>query len=137
MTKNPDDQWKEKYENKLKALQRKIQYEKQTGQRRKHFQFQGGILQYHQWITLVTGSMLFLAGITLQQGAWIYFYLLGLTKIIKDTVSNLIDKKRNNTLQPLLYYLIGALLVSIIMFQAGYKIPDMHLGLISNFLELI
>jgi len=107
-----------KIENKAEALANKLEFEMRHGFRgQNHYQFQGGILKYHQWITLPLGALLFLTGLIFQQGAWIYFYFIGLMKIGKDTVKEILDSSENQSdLKPLMYYLYGALIISIIMY---------------------
>ena len=130
----------DRIKNKAEAVARKTRFELKNGIRNKrHFEFQGGILTYHQWITLFTGFTLIILGLTLNQGAWIYFYLLGLFKVVKDTGKTVMDSdqpKRTN-LKPLTYYLIGAVIAMIIMNEAGYTMPAMDLGLATNTLEVI
>ena len=135
-----DVDWNQKVKNKIEALEKKREFERKHGLRQKrHYDFQGGILQYHQWITLFTGASLFTLGIVLQQGAWIYFYLFGLIKILKDTAKDILTDHRpeNVNVNPLTYYLIGALLVTVLMLEAGYTVPDMHFGLVSNTAEVL
>lgn len=106
-----------------------------------HFDFQGGILQYHQYITALSGGLLFLLAFSFDQGAWIYFYLLGMFKIVKDTVktSRLSSSHKlwdvNTT--PLVYYLLSALIVTVIMAEAGHQFPDLTLGLAANTVEVL
>lgn len=132
--------WNKKVKNKIEALEKKREFEEKHGlNQSNHYDFQGGILQYHQWITLFAGISLFTLGIIFEQGAWIYFYLFGLIKILKDTLKDILNDHNPNTIntKPLTYYLIGALLVTVVMFQAGYTIPDMHFGLVSNTAEVL
>jgi len=100
------------------------------------FDFQGGVLKYHQWISAFLGLLFVTSGMVLQQGTWIYFYIIGLGKILKDTFSNNLD---NNGLElkPLIYYLVAALLGFIVMSQAGFPLPDMSLGLIANLSNVV
>lgn len=106
-----------------------------------HFDFQGGVLQYHQWITALFGGLLFLLTFAFQQGAWIYFYLLGMIKVVKDTVKT--TRRSDQTgwkawnWKPLTYYLISALLVTVVMVQAGHQFPDMTLGLAESTMEVL
>jgi predicted ferric reductase len=106
-----------------------------------HFSFQGGILKYHQWITLFTGFLLIDFAFRFQQGAWIYFYLLGMGKVVKDTLKNNGEKLRHEPkaleLQPLTYYAMGMIVAVILWVQIGAGLPDMTLGIIESTTEVI
>lgn len=106
-----------------------------------HYDFQGGIGKYHQWMAALVGGLLFLLAFSFNQGAWIYFYLLGMVKVIKDTaksgtVSTSHGLKDVNT-APLVYYLVTALIVAVIMVEAGHNFPDLTFGLIENTASVI
>lgn len=106
-----------------------------------HFDFQGGILQYHQWITAYIGGVFFGLGFLFQQGAWIYFYLIGMIKIMKDTVKQIKHRSWGEVkaldTRPLIYYLVSALIVTIVMVQSGHQFPDLTLGLGNSLLEVV
>jgi len=126
-----------KIENKAEAIARKTKFELENGFRKQsHFDFQGGILKYHQWITLFFGITLVSLALLHQRGSFLYFYLFGLIKIGKDTAQtflNMGDIKPS----PLLYYLIGGLISAVIIMQIGYPVPNMTYGLIYNTNEVL
>jgi len=132
-----DEKWKKKHENKLDALTSKIEFERRNGFRKNNrFQFIGGVLQYHQWITLLTGITFVSLGLLHQRGSFLYFYLFGLIKIIKDTVETFLGLETLK-LSPLIYYMFGGLISLIILTQIGYPIPDVTYGLIYNTSEVL
>lgn len=120
-----------KYENKIAQLQKKIKYEKEHDLRdNSHFDFQGGVLKYHQWVTLTVGSIFMLLALVYQQGSFLYFYIFGLIKVLKDTVDAAIQEEIR--LSPLIYYLFAGFTILIIMKQAGYPVPEMTYGIAAN-----
>lgn len=123
-------------ENKIDALARKIEFETEHGLRDdSHFDFQGGVLKYHQWITLTVGSLFMLLALLHQQGSFLYFYLFGLIKVGKDTANTVLNNDAE--LSPLIYYIFSGVMILVLMTQAGYPIPDMTYGLAYNTAEVL
>jgi len=103
---------------------------------RDHFQFIGGFLKYHQWVTLTLATVFVSLGLLHQKGSFLYFYLFGFYKISKDTVKTYSSLERLK-LGPIIYYTIGGLICLIVLTENGYPIPDMSLGFIQNIYEVI
>lgn len=123
-------------ENKIDALSRKLEFELQNNLRDdSHFDFQGGILRYHQWVTLSIGSIFMLLALLYQRGSFLYFYLFGLIKVGKDTADAFINEQAQ--FSPLIYYLFAGLTILIVLTQAGYPVPDMTYGLAENTVKVI
>jgi len=132
-----EDESNRKIENKAEAIAKKTKFELENGYRKQnHFDFQGGILKYHQWITLIFGITLVSLALLHQRGSFLYFYLFGLIKIGKDTLQTFLDMNEAK-LSPLIYYLFGGLVSAVVIMQIGYPIPDMTYGLIYNTNEVL
>lgn len=132
-----EDESNRKIENKAEAIAKKTKFELENGFRKQnHFDFQGRILKYHQWITLFFGITLVSLALLHQRGSFLYFYIFGLIKIGKDTLETFFDMG-NAKLSPLIYYLFGGVVSAVVIMQIGYPIPDMTYGLIYNTNEVL
>jgi len=127
----------EEKRHKAEALARKKQFNVKNGfDKDNHFDFQGRILKYHQWISLSVGTLFMLLALLHQRGSFLYFYVFGLVKVAKDTLETYLETG-NKELSPLIFYLFGGLTVLILMTQNGYPVPDMTYGLLSNTAQVI
>lgn len=124
-----------KIENRAEAIAKKTEFELRNGFRQQdHFQFIGGFLKYHQWITLTLGTVFTSLALLHQKGSFLYFYLFGLYKITKDTIRTYLDYEEVK-LSPVIFYVFSGILVIIVLTEVGFGIPDMSLGLIQNIQE--
>lgn len=130
-----------KEENRLNQYGLKHQIETERKLFNNHFGFQGGVLKYHQWITLFTGLFLINLAYAYDQGAFIYFYLLGMLKISKDTLKTMTEVSTRELyeldMRPITYFLLGGGLGLLVWSSIGASFPDMAFGLVENTVEVL
>lgn len=123
-----DEEEIQKFKNKLEALNRKLDYEKENGLRQKKDK------RHPAEIALIGGSLMLASGL-LHEGAFIGIYILGGILTVLDMPKLLGNNDRGMAKalkgQPL-PYLAGGITVNILLEASGIPMPNPELGLLAD-----
>lgn len=91
----------------------------------------------HKYYAFIAGMLFFDFTYRFQFGGFIWFYLLGLAKLLKDSLKKP-EKNLNSIVSNMvIYYLVGALIMNILWLYSHGTIPEITPGIYQNTLGVI
>jgi len=100
------------------------------------FTKQGGYINYHEWHSLFIGGGLIDFAFRFQEGAFLYFYMFVMFKVLKDCHKNDKTGPIYEIWKNFHYFIIGGLLAGLLWMETGAPVPEMTIGLVESFAAL-
>lgn len=104
------------------------------------FTYQGGYINYHEWHSFFIGGGLIDLAFRLDEGAFIYFYILVGVKVLKDT-GKTCEKPRDfvgELAKNFHYYIVAGFIAVVLWVELAHASPpEMTLGLAESISSLL
>lgn len=129
-----DDQSSEKQlKNRIDAVSKLKDFELNNDLRPQNSKI-GGYWQYDHKVTSAIGVLIVSMAVITRQSVFSYIYLIGLIKVVKDTVkSGFVSSSfhlKKITVKPFIYYILAASIIYVAAITSNHFIPGIEGGLL-------